>query len=53
MGTSKAGLLARGPVMCTKLGADTTLSGGPVVDGSGRHGCGEESDGVERERGGV
>jgi hypothetical protein len=39
--------------MCTKLGADTTLSGGPVIDGSGRHGCGEGSGGVERERGGV
>jgi hypothetical protein len=52
-GMSKPGPMAGGPVICTKLGADATLSGGPVMDGSGRHGCGEGSGGVERERGGV
>jgi hypothetical protein len=34
-GMSKPSLLAGGPVICTKLGADVTLSGRPVVDGSG------------------
>jgi len=38
---SKASPLARGTVMCTKVSADVTLSGGPVMDGSGRHGCGK------------
>ena len=50
MGMSKASPLAGGLVMYTKLGADATLSGRPVVDGSGRHGYGEGSGSVERER---
>ena len=53
MGMFKPGPLAGGPVMCTTLGTNVTLSGGPVMDGSGRHECGEGSGGVERERGSV
>jgi hypothetical protein len=48
---SLAGPLTESTVMCIKVGADVTLSGRPVVGGSGRHEQGKGSGwGQKRER---